>query len=123
MSKKKTRATISARGKSADLDDPKAVAEVLTEAFTPRAKQTRIPGTEATSFPEVNAAADLFLDARAKSKAVREFEKDATESLIEKMRGRKLLHYSDPASGLTIELDSRDRVVVKRKKARHEDAE
>lgn len=118
---RRKKATISARGRTADLDDPEAVeavvAPVIADALADAAarRQTRIPGTEPTSFPEVNAAADHFLDARAKSKAAREFEKDAKETLIVRMRKRGLGVYSDGA-GLLIQLDTEDKVRVTKKR-------
>ena len=91
-------------------------------------RQTRIEGTEPTSFPDMNEAAEAFLYARQKKKDAAEFAKDAAEfakdaaefakdaeeSLVTKMRKREMLHYRDAGAGLEIELDTKDRIKVRK---------
>lgn len=88
------------------------------QSKAPKATQATMPGTEPTIYPEVNEAAEHYLGARDDAKAAAEFKKDAAESLVQKMRARNLLHYRDPQRGLTVELDTADKVrVVKDKGA------
>lgn len=83
-------------------------------------KQTRIERTEPTVFPDVNEAAEAYLEAKDKAKDAREFAKGLEESLVEKMRKRKLLEYRDEQRGLTVQLDTKDKVTVKKIKEREE---
>jgi hypothetical protein len=81
--------------------------------------QTRIEGTEPTTFPDVNRAAEQFLEARQGAKNSAENVKRAQIALIGLMRKHGLTTYRDPLEGddgLVIELDEKD--VVKVTKAR-----
>ena len=77
-------------------------------------------GTEPTSFPDVNDAAEHYLEAREKKKAASEFAKDAETSLVDKLRKRNLLEYRDEQRGLVVQLDTKDKVTVKKLKGSEE---
>lgn len=84
--------------------------------------QTRIDGTEPTSFPDVNRAAEQFLEARQGAKNSAETVKRCQIDLITAMKKHGLTRYRDPLEGddgLVIELDEKDVVkVTKTKKPR-----
>lgn len=85
-----------------------------------KGRQQRIEGTEPMTFPDVNEAAEHYLDAREKKKQASDFAKDAEDSLVSKMRKRSLLTYKDAERGLVVELDTKDKVKVKKIKGAEE---
>lgn len=82
-------------------------------------KQQRFEGNEPTTFPDVNRAAEQFLEARQGNKNAAENVKRAQIALISLMKKHGLTSYRDPLEGddgLVIHLDGKD--VVKVTKAR-----
>lgn len=80
-------------------------------------KQTRIEGTEPTTIPEVNRAIEQFLEARQGKKNADDTQKRCQTDLIAKMKKHGLTRVKDPLSdddGITIELDAKDVVHVKK---------
>lgn len=69
-----------------------------------RSKQTRIPGTEQKKVPEIERAADHYVDVRDKRMELTEAEVDAKDKLLAAMRkhGLDVYHLEDAEPPLVV---------------------
>lgn len=84
-----------------------------------RSKQLQIPGTEPEHFPELDEAAEEYVERRDARMAMGKRETEAQDELVKLMHDHGLKNYE--YDGLTVILVNKEKAKVRRKDAEEDD--
>jgi hypothetical protein len=89
---------------------------MATRTRKPKAKQATFPGMEEPTFKDIDAAAEVYIDARDERIALSRLEKERKTALIDKMTEHELSIYKLP-DGRKVILDGKTEVHIQKAKA------